>query len=92
MCTKLKVVLCDEHGIGGSGGYFGDNDAHLDIINVFYHEAPGGKHLPRAVLFDLVPGVIDAARASSLGCLIRPGKNLVGKTGLTFAPRKPDIY
>ena len=65
MGTKLKVVLCDEHGIGGSGEYFGDNDAHLDIINVFYHEASGGKYLPRAVLFDLEPGVIDAVRACS---------------------------
>ena len=43
------------------------------------------------MLFDLEPGVIDAARASSLGCLIRPGISLVGKTGLTFAPRKPYI-
>jgi tubulin beta len=82
MGTKLKVVLCDEHGIGGSGEYFGDNDAHLDIINVFYHEASGGKYLPRALLFNLEPGTIDAVRASSLGCLIRPGINLVGKTGL----------
>jgi tubulin beta len=81
MGTKFLEVLCDEHGIGGSGEYFGDNDAHLDIINVFYDEASGGKYIPRAVLFDLEPGVIDAVRASSLGCLIRPG-NLVGKTGL----------
>jgi tubulin beta len=73
-------VLCDEHGFGGSGEYFGDNDAHLDIINVFYHEASSGRYVPRAALFDLEPGVIDAVRASSLGCLFRPG-NLVGKTG-----------
>ena len=73
-------MLCDEHGIGGCDEYFGENDAHLDIINVFYHEASGGKYVPRAVLFDLEPGVIDAVRASSLGCLFRPG-NLVGKTG-----------
>ena len=59
---------------GGSGEYFGDNDAHLDIINVFYQEASGGKYLPRAVLFDLEPGAIDALRASSLCCLIRPEK------------------
>ena len=82
MGTKLKVVLCDERGIGGSGEYFSDNDAHLDIINVFYHEASGGKYLPRAVLLNLEPGVIDAVHASSVGCLIRPGINLVGKTGL----------
>jgi tubulin beta len=31
--------LCDEHGIGGDGEYCGDNDAQLDRINVFYHEA-----------------------------------------------------
>jgi tubulin beta len=73
-------VLCDEHGIGGSGEYFSGNDAHLGIINVFYHEASGGKYVPRAVLFDLEPGVIGAVRASSLVCLFRPG-SLVGKTG-----------
>jgi tubulin beta len=60
-------VLCDEHGIGGSGEYFGDNNAHLDIINVFYHEASGGKYVPGTVLFELEPGMIDAVRASSLG-------------------------
>jgi hypothetical protein len=39
-------VVCDEHGIGGSGEYFGDNDAHLDRINVFHLEAFGGKYVP----------------------------------------------
>ena len=80
MGTKLKVVLCDEHGIGGSGEYFGDNDAHLDIINVFCREASGGKYVPRALLFDLEHGVINAVRASSHVCHFRPG-NLEGKTG-----------
>jgi tubulin beta len=60
-------VLCDEHGIGSDGEYFGDNDAQLNRINVFYHEASGDKYVPRTVLFDLEPGVIDAARASPLG-------------------------
>jgi hypothetical protein len=73
-------VLCNEHGIGGSGEYFGDNDAHLKIINVFCHEASGGMCVTRAVLFVLKPGVIGGVRASPLGCLFRPG-NLAGKTG-----------
>jgi tubulin beta len=80
-------VLCDEHGSGGSGECIGDNDAHLDIINVFYHEASGGKYVPRAVLFDFEPGVIDALRTSSLGCLFRPG-NLLGKTGSKTTPKE----
>mmetsp|Transcript_6033 Transcript_6033/g.9022 ORF Transcript_6033/g.9022 Transcript_6033/m.9022 type:complete len:443 (-) Transcript_6033:231-1559(-) len=72
MGTKFWEVVCDEHGIGGDGEYCGDNDAQLDRINVFYHEATGGKYVPRAVLFDLEPGVIDAVRASPLGELFRP--------------------
>jgi len=78
MGTKFWEVVCDEHGIGGDGEYCGDNDAQLDRINVFYHEASGGKYVPRAVLFDLEPGVIDAVRASPLGELFRPD-NLVNQ-------------
>ena len=61
MSTKFWEVVCDEHGIGGSGEYCGGNNAHLDLINVFYHGALGGKFVPREVLFDLGPGVIGAA-------------------------------
>jgi tubulin beta len=43
---------------------------------VLYHEASGGKNVPRAILFDLEPGVIGAVRASPLGELFRQG-NLV---------------
>jgi tubulin beta len=59
--------LCDEHGIGGNGESYGDNDAQLGRINVFYHEASGDKYVPRTVLSNLEPGAIDAARASPLG-------------------------
>jgi tubulin beta len=60
-------VFCNEHGIGGDGEYCGDNGAKLGRINEFYHEAFGGKYVPRAVFFDLEPGVIDPLRASPLG-------------------------
>jgi tubulin beta len=60
-------VLCDEHGIGGDGEYCGDNDAQLDRINVYYHEASADKYAPRTMFFDLEPGVIDAVRALPLG-------------------------
>jgi hypothetical protein len=32
MGNKFLEVVCDEHGIGGSGEYCGDNDAHLGCI------------------------------------------------------------
>jgi hypothetical protein len=58
--TEVWEMLCDENGIGGGGEYCGDNNAQLGRINVFYHEALGGKYVPCAVLFDIEPGVIDA--------------------------------
>jgi hypothetical protein len=45
-------VLCNENGIGGGCEYCGENDAQPGQINVFYHEASGGKYVPRAVLID----------------------------------------
>jgi tubulin beta len=58
--TKFREVVCDDHDIGGTSDYCGDNDAHLGRINVFYHEALRGKYMPRAVHFDLEPGVTGA--------------------------------
>jgi tubulin beta len=62
------------HGLGGDGEYCGDNDAQFDRINVFYHGASGGKYVLRTVFFE--PGMIDAARASPLGELFRPGNHV----------------
>ena len=64
MGKKIWEVVCDEHGIGGSGEYCGDSDSHLGRINVFYHETLSGKYVPCAVLFDLEPGVIGAETLS----------------------------
>jgi len=67
MDTKFWEVVSDEHGIhriGGSSEYYGDNDAHLGRIKVFYHEDFGGEYVPRAVLYDLEPGVIGAVTIS----------------------------
>jgi tubulin beta len=63
MGTMYLEVMCDENGNGGSGEYCGNNDAHLDPIHVFYHEASGGRYVPRAALFDFEPGVIGAVCA-----------------------------
>jgi hypothetical protein len=48
--------VCDERRVGKSGEYCDEIDA--------YHETFGGKFVPRAVLFDLEPGVIGAVTLS----------------------------
>jgi tubulin beta len=50
-------------------------------MKVFYHEASGGNFAPRAVLFDLEPGVAGGVRASPLGELFRPGSLVNRKRG-----------
>ena len=71
------------HGIGGDGEYFGDNDAQFDRMNAFYHEASGGKYVPRTVFFE--HGMIDAVRASPLGKLLRPGNQVNQNAGCNLA-------
>jgi tubulin beta len=67
MGTKFWELVCAVHGIGGDGEYCGDNDAQLSHVNMFYHEASGGKYVSRAVLFNFEPGAVGAVRASPLG-------------------------
>jgi tubulin beta len=69
-------MVCDEHGIGGDGEYFCNDDAQAGRINVIYFDVSGGKYVPCAVLFDLEPGLIVAVCASALGEFFRP-ENLV---------------
>ncbi|VAI22690.1 unnamed protein product [Triticum turgidum subsp. durum] len=48
--AKFWEVICDEHGIDGTGRYAGDSDLQLERINVYYNEASGGRFVPRAGL------------------------------------------
>jgi hypothetical protein len=64
MVSKFLEAVCDKHGIGGSGEYCGDSDAHLGRINVLYHVNSGGKSVPHAKLFELELGMIGALTLS----------------------------
>jgi hypothetical protein len=59
---KFWEMLCDKHDICGSGDYCGDNDAHLDRTNVFYHALRPG--LLRQSNSRIPPGVTVFACAS----------------------------
>jgi len=70
--TKFWEVISDEHGIDPTGIYHGDSDFQLERINVYYHEATGGRYVPRAVLTGLDAEPMDAVRAGPFGQLYRP--------------------
>ena len=48
---------------------------------MYFNEATGGRYVPRAVLMDLEPGVVDAVRAGPFGQLFRPDNFIFGMNG-----------
>jgi tubulin beta len=81
MQTKFWEVVCKEQGVGSDGTFSGDDPSMAERLNVFYHEASSNKYVPRCVLFDLEPGVIDAVKASPMGGLFRPDNLIHAQAG-----------
>ena len=84
MLTNFKYIINQYH-----------NDAQLNCINLFCYEASGCKYVARAVLFDLEPGVIDAATlsrhsaSSSARETSRTKTQALAPTGLRPAKQRP---
>jgi len=76
--AKFWEIISREHGMNPTGVYVGDSDLQLERINVYYNEASKGKYVPRAVLVDLEPGVMDSIRGSQIGKLFRPDNFIYG--------------
>lgn len=79
--AKFWEVISSEHGIDPSGNFTGSNPNQLERINVYFNEAYGGKYVPRAVLVDLEPGVIDSVKSSNYGQLFKPDNFIAGASG-----------
>jgi len=79
--AKFWEVISSEHGIDPSGNFTGNNPNQLERINVYFNEAYGGKYVPRAVLVDLEPGVIDSVKSSAYGQLFKPDNFIAGASG-----------
>src|SRR5690349_13865289 len=79
--AKFWETITEEHGIDSTGIYNGDSDFQLDRINVFFNLAAGGKYVPRAILTDLEPGILDSVRATANSRLFRPDNFVSGQSG-----------
>ncbi|XP_028410041.1 tubulin beta chain-like [Dendronephthya gigantea] len=79
--AKFWETISEEHGIDESGAYTGDDDLQLEKIDVYYAQSGYGKYVPRAILFDLEPGTMDAIRAGPYGQNFRPDNFVFGYSG-----------
>ena len=79
--AKFWEVICDEHGMDKVGAYVGHTPSQLERANVYFNEASGGRFVPRAILLDLEPGVVDSVRAGEFGKIFKPDNFVFGQSG-----------
>jgi len=79
--AKFWETVCQEHAIKPDGLYEGDDPQQLDRINVYFNEANGKKFVPRAILVDLEPGVMEVVKNGTYGKLFRPDNFVYASNG-----------
>jgi len=72
-------LYCLEHNIKPDGTLPGDEEGEDDSFNTFFSETGGGKHVPRAILVDLEPTVVDEVRTGAYRSLYHPEQMITGK-------------
>ena len=72
--AKFWENISNEHGINTSNGTWeGEDDRQLERSDVYFAEGSGGRYVPRSVLVDLEPGVLNAVRSDKkMGSLFNP--------------------
>jgi len=79
--SKFWDLICNEHGINSEGALTSTEHSPNDRVEVYFRESAYGRHVPRAILTDLEPGVIDYIRASPNGRLFHPDNFIFGTSG-----------
>ncbi len=77
---KFWETIATEHGIDTqTGRYEGTSDLQLARSNVYFHEVNGARFVPRAMLVDLEPGVLDSISSSTqMGKFFKPDSYING--------------
>jgi ribonuclease HI len=74
-------LFCLEHGIQPDGAMPSDKTIGVedDAYNTFFSETGAGKHVPRCVMLDLEPTVVDEVRTGTYRQLFHPEQLISGK-------------
>lgn len=85
-CTAL---MCQEHNISKQGNHsesskkVKDDSSMMDSVSqglqTFFYEVDNNKYVPRSIMVDLEPSVIDEVRNGSYGSLYHPDNLITGK-------------
>jgi len=61
---NISSQLCAEHGIGADGSYEGSGLGFRDRKDVFFYQVDEHRYVPRALMLDLEPRVINTIQNS----------------------------
>lgn len=67
-------LYCLEHGIQPDGHIPEELNTGDNSFDTFFSETSSGKHVPRTVMVDLEPTVVDEVRTGAYRQLFHPGK------------------
>lgn len=70
-------LFCLEHGIDPEGHMADPSKSHA--FTTFFSETGAGKYVPRSIMVDLEPSVIDEVRTGAYGKLFHPEQMISGK-------------
>jgi tubulin beta len=79
--SQFWETITAEHAINGEGQYTGKDDQQIERAEVYFNEAQGGKYVPRAVVVDLEPGVLDNIKSGPQAHLFRPDNMIFAQSG-----------
>ncbi|KAI8333923.1 tubulin alpha-3 chain [Chlamydoabsidia padenii] len=72
-------LYCLEHGIQPDGHIPEENGQDDNSFDTFFSETSSGKHVPRTVMVDLEPTVVDEVRTGAYRQLFHPEQLITGK-------------
>ena len=86
--SKFWEVISSEHEITPDGQFDSAKvtdaktaDVLLNNIDVYFSEANGSRYVPRAIMMDLEPSVLDSIASSKYGALFKPDGFVKGASG-----------
>nr|AFM93781.1 beta-like tubulin 4 [Tetrahymena thermophila] len=77
--TAYWEEISKEHGIQPTGVHKGDSDLQLEKIDVYYNQTKADKYVPRAILIDLDPALLNSINTSQIGQLFKPENLIIGQ-------------
>lgn len=73
--------IAKEHAIDSKGFFNSGTEIQKERLNVYFHETKEERYIPRAIMTDLEPGVVDQHRSSQYGAMFRPDNFVFGQGG-----------